>query len=226
LQELRASALLLRKLTKPPEQANFAHARVGALVIEPASWPRQADLNGFVYDALYEDSPVSARQRLGWLARTPRGYTPQPYEQLAAVYRRAGRDQDARTVAIAKQWRRRRTLHPLGKAWNLLLYAMVGYGYRMWLAIAWLLLLMAVGWWRFDQAHPAHMMAAKPPGQRPPFHAGIYALDLLLPFADLGYQGAWIATGTARWWYLGWNLAGWVLTTAVVAALTGLLKRD
>jgi adhesin HecA-like repeat protein len=226
LQELRAGGLLLRALTKPPERADFMHARVDALVDEAASWPRQADLDGFVYDALYERRPVSARQRLDWLARNPRGYIPQPYEQLAAVYRRAGRDQDARTVAIAKQRRRRRTLHLLGKAWNLLLYATVGYGYRMWLAIVWLLLLVAVGWWRFDRAHPAHLVAAKPPGQRPWFHAGIYALDLLLPFADLGYQGAWIATGTARWLYLGWNLAGWVLTTAVVAALTGLLKRD
>jgi hypothetical protein len=96
----------------------------------------------------------------------------------------------------------------------------------MWLAIAWLLALVGVGWWRFDQAHPAHLVAAKPPGQRPWFHAGIYALDLLLPFADLGYQGAWIATGPARWLFLEWKLAGWVLTTAVVAALTGLLKRD
>lgn len=96
----------------------------------------------------------------------------------------------------------------------------------MWLAIAWLLLLVGVGWWRFDQAQPAQLVAAKPPGQRPPFHAGIYALDLLLPAADLGHQGAWIGTGSARWLFLGWNLAGWVLITAVVAALTGLLKRD
>jgi hypothetical protein len=226
LQELRADALILGGLATPPERADFTHARIDTLVDEPASWPRWAILDGFAYDALYEDPPVRARQRLGWLARNPHGYTPQPYEQLAAAYRRAGRDQDARTVAIAKQWRRRRTLHPLGKLWNLLLYATVGYGYRMWLAVGWLLLLVGVGWRLFEQAHPAHLVAAKPPGQRPPFHAGIYALDLLLPFADLGYQGAWIATGTARWLYLGWNLAGWVLTTAVVAALTGLLKRD
>jgi hypothetical protein len=226
LQELRAGALIVRELTTPPKRAHFTHVRVGALVDEPASWPRRASLDGFVYDALYEDPPVGARQRLAWLARDPRGYVPQPYEQLAAAYRRAGRDHDARAVAIAKQWRRRRTLHPLGKAWNLLLYATVGYGYRMWLAIAWLLLLVGVGWFLFDQAHPAQLVAAKPPGQRPWFHAGVYALDLLLPFADLGYQGAWIATGPARWLFLGWNLAGWVLTTAVVAALTGLLKRD
>ena len=114
----------------------------------------------------------------------------------------------------------------LGKLWNLLLWATVGYSYRMWLAIIWLLVLGGLGWWAFDRAHPALLVAAKPPGQRPQFHAAVYALDLLLPFADLGYQGSWIATGSTRWLYLGWNLSGWVLTTAVVAALTGLLKRD
>jgi hypothetical protein len=86
--------------------------------------------------------------------------------------------------------------------------------------------LICLGWLIFDLAHPAHLVAAKPPGQRPEFHAGLYAFDLLLPFADLGYQGSWIAGGWARGFYLGWNLAGWILITAVVAALSGLIKRD
>jgi hypothetical protein len=183
-QELRAGPLILSDLTKPPERVDLTHAKVGTLGDAPASWPTQSILDGFVYDALYENRLVSARERLGWLARNPQGYTPQPYEQLAAVYRRAGRDHDARTVAIAKQWRRRRMLTPLGKLWNLMLYATVGYGYRMWLTIAWLLVLVGLGWWAFDRAYPAHLVAAKPPGQRPPFHAALYALDLLLPFAD------------------------------------------
>jgi hypothetical protein len=252
LSDLRAGSLFMQDLTEPPGQVDLVHAQVGALLDEPASWPRQAVLDGFVYDALYdrdrvrarrrpdwlarspradrtqpdEFRPVRARQRLDWLARDPRGYRPQPYEQLAAVYRRGGRTHDAHTVAIAKHWRQRRTLNPLGKLWNLLLYATVGYGYRMWLAIGWLLVLVGLGWCAFDRVHPADLAAAKPPGQRPWFHAAVYAFDLLLPFADLGYQGTWIATGSARWLFLGWNLAGWILTTAVVAAVTGLLKRD
>src|SRR5215211_224712 len=92
LQELTASALILRGLVKPPELMRLTHAKVGALVDEPASWPSETILDGFVYDALYEQPPVSARQRLDWLASGD--YSPQPYEQLAAVYRRAGRDED------------------------------------------------------------------------------------------------------------------------------------
>lgn len=78
LQEARAGVLLLRDLKEPPGLVDFTHAQVGALVDAPASWPRQAVLDGFMYDALYEDHPVGARQRLGWLARNPRGYSPQP----------------------------------------------------------------------------------------------------------------------------------------------------
>ena len=111
--------------------------------------------------------------------------------------------------------------------WSLLLDTLVGYGYRTWRAGIWLLGFMLSGWWIFDRAHNAHLLiAAKPPGQRPWFYAAVYAVDLLLPFADLGYQSSWIADGWARPYYLVWNLAGWVLITAIVAALTGITKRD
>jgi disulfide bond formation protein DsbB len=113
--------------------------------------------------------------------------------------------------------------------WNSLLRWTVGYGYQTWKAGWCLLVLVGLGWGIFHFAHnpyPAHLLAAKPPSERPWFHAGLYALDLLLPFADLGYQSSWIAGGWARWLFLGWNLAGWVLITAVLAALSGLIKRD
>jgi adhesin HecA-like repeat protein len=226
LARLRATTVFLRWLPTPPERVNLIHAQVGVLTDDAASWPDQVSLRGFVYDTLDEQPPVSARQRLAWLGRDPGGYAPQPYEQLIAVYRRAGRDQDARTVAIAKQRVRRRTLPLAARAWSLLLDVLVGYGYRTWLAGVWLLGFVLAGWWIFDRAHPAYLVAPKPPGERPLFHAGLYALDLLLPIGDLNYQGAWIARGWARGFWLAWILAGWVLTTAVLAALAGILKRD
>jgi hypothetical protein len=59
LQQLRAGELLLRNLTRPPQLVDFTHAEVGTLIDEPGSWPRQVLLDGFVYDALHEDRPVS-----------------------------------------------------------------------------------------------------------------------------------------------------------------------
>jgi len=228
LQELRAGALFLRDLNEPPARIDFTHTKVDTLLDEPASWPRRPVLDGFVYDALYEHRPVSARQRLDWLTRNPDGYNPQPYEQLAAVYRRAGRDQDARTVAIAKQRVRRRTLGLPMRLWSLLLDGLVGYGYRTWLAGAWLLGFWLIGWAVFDRAH-AHqnlVLATKPGESHPSYHGAAYALDTLLPVVDLHQQAVWIPRGGAQWWAWASILAGWILTTAVVAALTGLLKRD
>ena len=55
--------------------------------------------------------PDSVAHRMRWIRRSP-GYSPQPYEQLASWYRKAGHDDDARRVLLAKQRHRRRTLGP------------------------------------------------------------------------------------------------------------------
>ena len=54
----------------------------------------------------------------------------------------------------------------------------------------------------------------------------MYALDTLLPVVNLRQQAAWIPRGGAQWWASALILAGWILTAAMVAALTGLLRRD
>ena len=51
-----------------------------------ASWPQKLRLDGFVYDAI---EGASAKERLEWLRRNENGYSPQIYDQLAAVYRRS-----------------------------------------------------------------------------------------------------------------------------------------
>ena len=230
LEQARAGHLVLSPLRKAPAEVDLSYAHFGVLVDDPASGPRKRRLLGLVYDALGEKPPVAVDSRLDWLGRqldgNPQHYSPQPYEQLASVYRRVGRDEDARKVEVENQRHRRQVLKGPGRVWNTLMCWTVGYGYQTWKAGIWLLALVLLGWRIFDRAHPAYLIAAKPPAQRPWFHAGLYTLDLLLPFADLGYQSAWVAAGWARWFYLGWNLAGWVLITAVVAGLSGLIKRD
>src|SRR5215831_12226173 len=77
-------------------------AWVGSWHDKKDTWPRALNLQGFVYDAINVLN-VTPKQRLDWLRRQDDGYRPQPYEQLASVYRRAGHARAARTVAIAKQ---------------------------------------------------------------------------------------------------------------------------
>jgi hypothetical protein len=43
---------------------------------------------------------------------------------------------------------------------------------------------------------------------------------------DLRQQDYWIPSGGAQWWAWTSIVAGWVLTSAVVAALTGIMRRD
>jgi hypothetical protein len=120
LRNARIGTLLLHP-TARPNAINLIHAQLGVLYDDPATWPNQLQLRGCTYDSRYERFPVSAGQRLDWLSLDPEGYAPQPYEQLVAVYRRAGREEDARQVAIAKQRARQRTLPMLGRAGNRLL---------------------------------------------------------------------------------------------------------
>jgi hypothetical protein len=226
LEGVRAPALFLRPYKAPDGKVSLLNARVGSFLDDQATWPATIELRGFDYDTL-DNEQVDVGGRLGWLRRHQGGYNPQVYEQLAAVYRRGGRDQDARTVAIAKQRARRRTLGLPGRLWSLLLDGLVGHGYRTWLAGVWLLGFWLVGWAVFDRAHAHQELVLASPGQaHPGFHGAIYSLDTLLPVVDLRQQAVWIPHGGAQWWAWASILAGWVLTTAVVAGLTGILKRD
>ena len=91
---------------------NLVNAKVGRLFDNPAGWPATVRLRGLVYDDLGNDR-TSVQQRLDWISRNTDGYFPQVYNQFATAYRNAGREGEARSVAIAKQRRGRHTLNPL-----------------------------------------------------------------------------------------------------------------
>ena len=210
----------------PPEgRVTVEGARFQTLYDSPDAWPSGMYLGGLTYNDLKSEPDLPAKDRLRWLERDPDGYAPQPYEQLVTFYRRAGREQDARRVAIEKQRRRRSTLSPLGKVSSLLLGATVGHGYRAWFAAVWLLGLWLVGFLLFDRAYPEYFKPAKPLAEIPDFQPALYTLDLLLPIINLHQRDAWIAEGPAQLGAL-LTVAGWLLATAAIAALTGILKRD
>jgi hypothetical protein len=58
------------------------------------------------------------------------------------------------------------------------------------------------------------------------FSAPVYTLDVLLPIIDLGQQASWQPTGITLYFYWTLIILGWTLTTALVAGLTGIFKRD
>jgi hypothetical protein len=90
---------------------NFMDASCGALVDEEACWPDGATgwlhLSGFTYGAL-PSRAWDAESCLRWLKLNVNpfakdGFHPQPYEQLAKVFRESGQSANARAVLIEKE---------------------------------------------------------------------------------------------------------------------------
>jgi hypothetical protein len=99
------------------------------------------EADGLAYSGL--PRPASVQRWLTVLSKHTPAYAAQPYQHLAAAYRAAGHDRDARAVLIAQrrdQLRRGGATGP-ERAWGRLTGFTLGYGYQPWRA---LLLLVAV----------------------------------------------------------------------------------
>jgi hypothetical protein len=218
--------LILPSNSEPKGVLNLTNARVGHLKDAWPQHPYKACLAELVYETLsFDDSELPAR--LEWLADAEEGYLPHAYEQLSVVLRRAGHEDAARRVAIAKERRRRDQLTWMGRVWNRFLGLTVGYGYQVWRGALVLGLFVLAGWPIFAWAKAHHHMNALHKEQpQPQFHALLYSLDTVLPVINLGQKGYWSPTGLAQSWYVLSVLAGWIMVTVILAALTARLVRD
>ena len=216
---LHAGELSFRTAEPVQGLVDLDHAQIGILRDDPACWPAQLSIDGLTYQAL--EPRLSARQRLGWLNRDPRGHQTQPYEQLAAHYIAIGQPGQARAVMYARERAQRRAMPRLARAWSLLQDVTVGYGYQPRRAVAWLVLLLAVGSVTFALAPPPPLIA----GQAPHFNPVVYTLDLLLPVVDLGQKHAFNPGGAEQWLSYLLVAAGWVLVTTVAAGAARVLSR-
>lgn len=214
-------------LARPPSGVvDLRGAQVSHLHDSEHSWPDVIKLDGFVYGSIKVDEAGGRRDsvahRVAWIRRSP-SYSPQPYEQLASWYRKAGHDDDARRVLLAKQRHRRQILPSAARLWGHLLDVTVGYGYRPWLAGVWLLALTLLGTLSFG-THSPHPVQR---GQGAPFQPLVYTLDLLIPIGGLGQRTAWYWSNVSLQWLAYLLIAfGWVLTTAVIAGITRTLQKN
>ena len=94
-----------------PETAilDLRAANIGTLRIGPGCWPRQENLllHGLMFDEVHDQEGMDLEQWLVWLRLQK--FRPQPYEQLADVLGKGGREDDARNIRIAKNSDRART---------------------------------------------------------------------------------------------------------------------
>jgi hypothetical protein len=221
------ASLTLPMTIVPQGILDLRHARVTHLEDDWLNASYIARLGDFVYETL---SPLHSQIacRLDWVAKADGAFRPQPYEQLAAVLRREGHDDDARRVAIAKEHARQETLRWPGKLLNRFLGATVGYGYKPGQGIWWLAGLFLIDWFVFTWAKEnGHLRALREKSERlPEFHVSLYALDHVLPVIELGQRSYWSMTGFFQYWQTFSDLAGWLLVTVILGAVTARLVRS
>lgn len=208
--------LPLAPVSKP---VDLSHARVENLDASPHSTPSGVQADELTYATL---SPLlPARERITWLGHQA-SYSPQPYEQLAAAYRRIGHDTDARSVLLAKERRRHQNSPLWARLWGVLQDATTGYGYRPARAGLWLIALLVLGTAVFTLHPPAPIRS----NASPEFNPFFYTLDLLLPVVSYGQQTAFAARGPYQWMAYGLMTAGWLLATTIITGITRALYRS
>ena len=193
-------------------------AKIGTLSDEEEFWPKRLELYGLTYDDM---TYLPAWKRLDWLNRSS-GFNAQPYEQLAAYYRRLGYDEQARRVLLAKQRQRTRQRSIWARWWGWLQDILAGYGYAPGRALLVLAGAYLAGWLVFRSHRPSPVG----PGPHPAFNAFLYTLDVLLPAPALGQANDWDPPGTGLAVAAGLHILGWLLAITVIAAITRSFSRS
>jgi hypothetical protein len=214
----------------PPGDIDLSHAAVEVLDDEAQTWPAgpgRPVLAGFTYRQLRSTVPV--RRRLDMLRRATPSVEPQPYEQLAACYRNAGHERQAREILREKLRRESRAAGRVTRLWGLLQDVTTGYGYLPGRAAAIFTALLLSGTAYFGAAaHCAGTRGLCPvsPTDHPTWDPFLYTLDVLVPVIDLGHEKAWDPTGVDKAVTILLLASGWILVTTLVAALGRALNRS
>ncbi len=211
------SYLIWRDVNSPDKATlDVRSATVGTLYDDAKSWPDEGKLflHGLVYKEIHNDAPRDAKSRIDWLRRQP-GFQPQPYEQLAEVFRKGGQDEDARKILIVKNEERARltTLTWSEKFWYRVLGPMIGYGYRPLNALWGVVAFVALGWFLFgigywgglltpqnESAYVKTSVTTVDGGAEtrelsdvyPRFNFLVYSLDVFVPLIDLHQAKYWL----------------------------------
>ncbi|MEV5557185.1 hypothetical protein AB0L44_26305 [Nonomuraea wenchangensis] len=218
--DAEAASLWLAEDFAADGDVDLSGMRVRTLFDDPECWPAGMYVNELVYNDLEPDLP--ALERLRWLRAGGKEYRAQPYEQLAAYYRRQGHDEEARRVLLAKQRHHRASRPWYARIWGYLLDGMVGYGYRPGRAALWVLGLWAAGSVFFTYHQPQPIKA----GEHPAYQPVLYTADVLLPIINLGQESAFTHQGLAQWVASVLIVLGWMFATALVAGVTRVLTRN
>jgi hypothetical protein len=198
------------------------------------NWPTRGSLrlDGFTYGSITPldgDHKRDARERLKWIQSQydhNSSFATQPYEQLAGIYLAAGRDSDARSIAIARRQDQRKYggMSPPLQFGNLLLDMTIKYGYQTWrtvvlLAVVYMLTVLffsstskydvviptqattqaATGTRTTTPGHQASVTATHCTNNYPCFNPWGYAIDTVIPIVNVHQADFWSPNVKAPW---------------------------
>ncbi|GAA1340300.1 hypothetical protein [Saccharothrix algeriensis] len=227
---LNAYGLTVQQLVLRPAEDRVPVGRVvlrrvaATTVLDgPGLWAATGgvDVEDFTFESISSAPEVGVRTRLRWLREVQPDFAPGPYEQLANVYRDGGEEELAQRVQLEKQHRRYSELGPAGRVWGSLQRWTVGYGYRPWLAIAWLSAFWLAGALWFL----GHEMPRLNEDESPTWNPWLLSVDLLVPIVDLGQDGKWKFGGASQWISSSLIAVGWILASTAAAGAARVLKR-
>ncbi len=221
----------------PKEAAlDYRYSYIGVLVDEPDSWPAPGNLflDGCTYERIEGLQSGDSKLRVEWIkCSQPGSFTPQPYEQLAKVFRENGFEEDARDVLIAKNksYIKNAPVSRWAKLRRRIFGWILGYGYRPWKAVWWLLGFWGIGTGLFWLGRYVEVIQPTRSVPYPDFIAPVYSLDLFIPLINLHQATYWLPDSQNLWgililiYFCVHIVLGWVLMTMFIFGLTGLLKR-
>jgi hypothetical protein len=212
-------------------------------------------LQGFIYDRLSANSCLTAKARKAWLKRQPKedltkSFRHQPFEHLVTVLRAMGHQDDARDIAVSKQWQLTRLsalrLKDIAIAlplWRTLFGLFMSFGHRPARGVIIALVIAAATGWFYEQAAQHGALTRKEPGMQ--FHPYIYSLDVMLPVVKLGEAEGWkpsrkqfplhlpfglgelmVCDNCTQYVVWGETVFGWLAGGLLLALVAGLIKKD
>lgn len=211
------------------------------------------DVRNFSYRNFTLPASDDSSDRADWLSRQI-PFAAQPYEQLARVFRDAGSIYKANRALIFREKARyqnsrkgrrgalrRRIYWQIHRAYG----TIAGYGFRPWRLAIPTLVIFLLGVFLFGEAKAAGefiptrstesslVVPGKPvacTSNYPCLSAPAFALDALLPVKALGQRDYWVPNGSRGWGRVAFvfsylaSIAGWLLTTILLAALIRLMR--
>jgi hypothetical protein len=210
---------------------NLKDVTVNFLRDRTVAWPDNLQLDGFSYkkwrvadsgDQREDFGRRNLRWFLSWLSKEAT-YSPEPYRELATVFRDAGMQDSATAVLYEGKQRERENSTAFTWALLTLSWILIGYGYYYQVSVCWCVGFVVLGMLVLIFSREGKMLRKR--DVHFGFYGFFYSLDAFLPFVKLRNKFGEVDFRTwIRYYFYIHRLAGFVIGFFILAGLSGITK--